>query len=394
MFKKINLIVYLFIVISLIYFIFTIARILFSFQLMDFSFYYQSVQLVLNGGSPYKNGNFILNYPPTAIFFFFPFSIFTYKAGEIFWTLISVTTLLGSIFVLLKSVNKKVLILVYLLILSFAILSFPVRFNLGMGQVNLFILFFFCLSFYFYQSKRLYWAGIFLAIASAIKLTPILLLLFFIRKGALKVVVSTVIGFILLSFLGAITFGVNLTREYFFQVLPNIPSIGNDIYYNQALTGFLARLGIVNILALFINYSILVVLLLSNFFLTRPLKQPVLTELIQYGLFIVAVLIGGGLAWQHHFVLLIIPYTALFVSLIQKSSQKLSLFLSILSFILVALNIKEPQHFVSTSIFILSHVFYGNVLLYLLLVKQINYLNRQINNKNSHTRGVIRCDKF
>lgn len=70
-----------------------------------------------------------------------------------------------------------------------------------------------------------------------------------------------------------------------------------------------------------ISYSIFGTLLLVSFLLTKPKKQESSIELVQYGLFIIAILIGAGFSWQHHFVMLIIPYIALFL-LIMKDRQK------------------------------------------------------------------------
>lgn len=366
-----NILINFFIIFSFIYSILTIVKIISLPYLLDFAFYYQALQPDLGSYNPYNNGKFVLNYPPTAFLFFLPFSLIPYRIAEIIWTLLSYFALLGSIYFLLKSINKRVSIFIYLLIYSLAFLSFPIKFNLGMGQVNFFILLFLCLNFFFYQKKRPYISGMFLAFAIAVKLTPMFLLLFFLKKRNFKIIFSTIATIIVLGIAAAVLFGENLMGIYFFEVFPKIPTIGNDVYYNQALTGLLARVHLLPYFSFVINYLSFIVLMGVSFMLVKSHKQAPLVELIKYSLFIVAVLIGGGLAWQHHLALLIIPYTALTILLI-KSKVKLSrLFFLFISYLLVSLNIKNPQLFLGFSVFILSHALYGLVILYLLLLSSV-----------------------
>lgn len=364
---------YLFILFGIVFSLFTIARILFTFQLFDFvNVYYPSIQDIMHGRNLYDNPATDVNYPPTTFLFLFPFGLIPIAIAQKIWTILSFSALSGSIFVILKAVTKKFSLLAFLLIYSFAVLSFPVKFTLGMGQINIFLLLLISLCFLFYQRKQLYIAGILLGIASSIKLIPLILLLFFLRKKAFGVVGATVITFVVIGILGILLFGEGLTRQYFFEVLPNIPTVGNSVYYNQAFTGLLARMTVVNDTARIINYLLLGVLLFIGFILTKPKAQNALRELMEYGIFITVILIGGGLAWQHHFVLLIIPYSALFLSILAKKEKLLlPLLLLFLSYLLVAFNIKNPEAFLGISRIVLSHVLYGVLVLYALLVNAL-----------------------
>lgn len=367
--KKILVLIFAFLLLA--YAIFTIVRILLTFQLGDFSIYHQSIQLILNTQSPYHNQGFVLNYPPTALLFFFPFGLIPYGLSEKIWTILSLSALLSSIFLLLRLVGKKFNALMFILIFGLAMLSFPLKFNLGMGQVNLFILFFLALCFYSYRMNNKKLAGVFLGIAAAIKLTPLFLLLFFVRKRELNIVGITLLTIFSATILSSFVFDKNLWGEYIFRVLPNIPTVGNNFYYNQALTGFLARADLPVDLARTINYLFLFLLVLISFWVTEVKKRSVLSEMNEYSLFIVSALIGAGLSWQHHFALLVIPFFALFFSLMKISQKYLRLLLplSILGYMLVSINIKNPQIFNGVATLILSHVLYGAILLYILLIK-------------------------
>lgn len=368
---KMRLILYFFIIFPLAYSIFTITRILVSFHLLDFSYYHQSIQLILGNQNPYNNPNFVLNYPPSALFFFLPFGIIPYELSEKIWTLLSLAALVGSISILLKSIYKNISVPIFLVIFSLAMLSFPVKFNFGLGQINNFILLLVSLCFLLYRLKRFFWAGIFLGIASSIKIFPIILLLFFIRKKVLKTVTASILTSIIISILGIVFFGKDLTFEYYTNVLWNIPKLGNDVYYNQAFTGFLARLNLSDLYVKIINYCLFIFLLIGSFWVVKSKRQPPLIELMQYALFIISVLIGGGLAWQHHFVLLIIPFTALFIYLSKKpfNRAKILILVTLMAYFLVSINIKEPAKLGGVLTFLLSHVLYGSIILYLINFK-------------------------
>lgn len=175
-------------------------------------------------------------------------------------------------------------------------------------------------------------------------------------------------------------FGSNLTFEYYTNVLWNIPTLGNDVYYNQAFTGFLTRLNLSGPYIKIINYCLFIFLLLGNFWIIKPKRQPPVSELMQYSLFIISVLIGGALAWQHHFVLLIIPFTALFIYLSKKpfNRAKILILVTLMAYLLVSINIKEPAKLGGVLTFLLSHVLFGSIILYLILLRLItqNKLNK------------------
>lgn len=347
---------------------------MFSFNLIDFSYYYQSGKFIMQDISPYSNGKFVLNYPSTSFFFFIPFAIFPYRLVEIIWTILSYLSLLISIYLLLKLFYKKISLKIYLIIYGLVMLSFPFKFDFGMGQVNIFILLFLCINLFFYKTKRYFLSGIFLAIAISIKFTPIILLLFFLKKKRFDIILLTM-GFLLFfNIFSILFFGINNFLEFYFKILPNIPSIGGAIYYNQSLTGFLLRLG-VSFNPYFINYLIFIVLMITGLIITKSNKENFLREILEYGFFIVIILISGGLAWQHHFVLLLIPYFGFFVLFIQKKLTNIEIFLLFISYILVSINIKSPSGFSGFPNLFLSHAFYGNLILLILLIKKLYLKN-------------------
>jgi hypothetical protein len=158
--------------------------------------------------------------------------------------------------------------------------------------------------------------------------------------------------------------------------------VGNQVYYNQGLTGFLARAFVPKEIAQIINGGVLAGLLFLSFKKTQSTKESAEVEMMEQGLFLISILVGGGLAWSHHFVLMIIPFAGMYWYLkktIKTKSKMLNRGL-FLAFILVGMNLKNV--IVSMNGWLnlgLSHRLYGAVLLYWLM---INGLRRdRLNNR-------------
>ncbi len=370
----------------------TVVKILLYFHLQDFAVYYRAVQDVLNGVNPYLVTQTPFIYPVSSLFIFLPFGILPFSVAERLWTLVSVLALTGAVFVLTKAVRKPLSWLEYCLMVGVAMLNFPVKFTLGMGQVNLILLFLLCISFLLYQEKRLVPAGVVLGVAAAVKVTPVVLLLFFIRKQAWPTVLAFFGSFGLISIIALLGFGIEVSKQYWLQVLPTLPTVGNLAYYNQALTGLLARGGVVDDVALVVNYVIAGGLLVLGLIGTKQQKQQPVHELIEYGFFVTVLLIGGGLAWQHHMALLTIPFFAIYYWLKDRSVLRCHLGAFFIAIVLISVNIKNPDHYVGISSLLLSHGLYGMAVLSFVLVsimfcltKGMTVLSSKEDSRSKHT---------
>lgn len=367
-----------FIFVSISYSAFTVTRILATSQLQDFRLYYLGAQSVLLGKNPYEQVQGVI-YPPISLALLTPFASLPIELAEDVWTLFSLFALFASILLLLR-ITKIYSTRNFFIVTGLAMLSFPVKFNLGMGQINLILLLLTCLSFYWYRKRLPVLAGSALAVAAALKLTPLILILFFLKKRQWKIVISCLVGFILLNCLGLMLLGSTATLDYWQTIFPAIPTVGNAIYYNQAFTGWLARAEVVDQLARINNYVVFGGMLAMSWFTTRKESQPVGVELSELGLFMISVLVGTGLAWQHHYVALLIPFIA--ASLFAMNSKRTQLKYLVatgLSYFLVATNIKNPlaihglwQHLV------VSHVLIGAMILFVVTVFSLRVKTRKI----------------
>lgn len=327
-----------FILVSFSFSIFTVVRILAQFQLQDFRLYYLGAQSILLGKNPYAEVQGVI-YPPISLVLLTPFATLPIELAEDVWTICSLSALLVSIFLLLQ-MSKTFSARNSFIVVGLAMLSFPVKFNLGMGQINLLLLLLTCLAFYWYRKRHLVLAGTALALAAALKLTPLILLFFFLKKKQWRLILSCVVVFGLLNSVGVLLLGTSVTIDYWQKIFPAIPTVGNTIYYNQALTGWLARAQVVDQLAQVINYLVLGGLLVTSWFFTRAKRQSATVELSELGLLMITILVGTGLAWQHHFVALLVPFFALAIMVSKLKSSKAVYFIAIgVSYLLIAVNL-------------------------------------------------------
>ncbi|MCA9373145.1 DUF2029 domain-containing protein [Candidatus Woesebacteria bacterium] len=344
--------------------IFTIARIIFSFQLFDFRLYYEGARAAILSNDPYSVQGVI--YPPLTLVLLSPLAALPVGLAEDFWTLGSVFALIGLIVLILKSVDMDVGWEKVATIFGLALFSFPFKFTLGMGQINLCVLFLSCLTFFWYRKEKPWSAGFVLALAATLKVTPVLFLLFFLRKKQWAASASFLLSFLSFQLAGLLLLGFSVTKEYWLKIFPAIPTVGNGIYYNQAVTGWLARSGVDGSISKVLLYGLLAVLIFGTWRMIKPGRHAATRELLEFGLVSLVILLGTGLVWQHHYVLSLIPFLGIIFSL-PDTSQNLRRWIQlglVACYILIAWNIKLSAAFSSWPLnLFLSHVLYGGVVL-------------------------------
>ena len=319
----------------------------------------------------YYDTTIAMKYPMTAMILLAPIGWLPYVIAEKLWTIISVFSLglgLWLLSKLLPEMTKRQ----WLYFGAVIILAFPYKFTLGMGQINLMILVGFIASIYAYYHDQEVWAGILIALTAWLKITPLVLLLFFWRKGKYKTIMAAGITYLLGWMIAGQIWGWELVRQFFIEVIPSLSTIGNDVYYNQALTGVIARVGINGWVGAVLNYGTLIIMLGVSYFSIPKTKVSASQEIIGFGLLIISMLMGAGLAWQHYFVWLIIPFVGL-VARIRETNKISTWIISgiVMAYLLVSLNIKNPSLYTGWSTIFLSHVTFGSLLLWYLSLKII-----------------------
>ncbi|MFH2085826.1 MAG: glycosyltransferase family 87 protein [bacterium] len=353
------------------YAVFTIYRILTQFHLLDFGIYYQAVQDIQKGVSMYANP--AMKYPMSAILILWPIGWMPYVIAEKVWTLVSLTFLTLSLQMirrLIPSLDKRS----WALIIAAIIMAFPYKFTLGLGQINLFILACFTGSLYAYLRSYDILAGMLIAGAAWLKITPLVLLLFFLRKRAYKTIVVCVVTYLLGWVAAGQLWGWEKVIEFFRDVVPSISTIGNAVYYNQAFTGVLARIGMVGPMVGILNYLVFGGMLVMSYRATSEKREEAEREIMCFGLFVTSMILGAGLAWQHYFVWLIIPFVGVYAASLKKDNVRSWGWRILFMYLLIALNIKNPSAWVGWMSLGLSHVTVGALGLWYLCLKACNSL--------------------
>jgi hypothetical protein len=336
----------------------------------DFAVHYFGFSSFASNINPYieKGGMFTVNvYSPFDGIFFFPFSLLPFWLSQKMWIALSITFLLLSVYLIFKIYNKKLFTSLGFFVLSLSCLYFPLRFTLGMGQVNTMILFLTVLSIYLLNQKRFAISGLSLALAFVIKFFPLIFIPYLLILKKNKAVLYSLLFFVLFTTLGFFIFSPSVNLYYFEKVLPSLLSSWKIDYYNQSISGFIGRattdLSLGN--ALRILTSLLVVFI-SFIPIVKFRKKTVMRINLEFSLLITTTLIINNFSWQHHFVLLLFPLITILLYLVSKKMSVKYYIVLGLSYLLTTLNIVNPNAY---PVILWSHVLYGAVILWGLNIK-------------------------
>jgi len=334
---------------------------------VDFKVYYDAIKAALSGGNVYSFGgeylnNVPFNYPPTTLLFLLFLSLFSPTEGSLILLFISLVSLLGSLYLLTKMFFKPAKKwLVFFLSSVLFIQFFPTKFTLTLGQINLITLFLIVLSFYFYQKKKDIFSGLFLAIASLIKIFPGFLIFFFLKEKKWKTVSSFLISCLLGVLLTVLIFKPVLLFNYFGQIGSNLFLKGGEVsYFDQSLNSFLLRLNLTSLWRLFLR----LVFTFASLWVFLKTKNKVLSY---FGLIFSILIFLPSFAWLHHYVILI-PLL-MFLWSQTKKKDYLPKILLVLVYLLVSLHFRHPEVFPDKNIILSSHPFFGALLLWFYSLK-------------------------
>lgn len=369
----------------------------------DFVTQYYVPKLTFSGANPYQGGEGLYTpqvYPPSVALLYFPLTFLPLNQASIVFTIFSIVCLLVSIFLLSRIFSYPFFSIPNLCIATLIFISFPAKFTLGMGQMNMIILLLLTLVLYFQKKQKEFLAGIFLGASIAIKLFPVILPIYMlvkISKDTKRVYVSRWVWssffksstahvkmwlkpkqlHVGMRFLSGIFLGVGTaavlvlvfvpleqSRQFLFEILPDLFFSWKTDYYNQSLSGFIGRsfgigqLG--SVLKLILSFIITTVVIII---IVRNEKENLASKALKFGAIINASLIINTFSWQHHFVWMIIPFYATFYYLRKFDFSKNYYLALVVSYFLVSINFKDPS---VLPLLLQSHVFLGAFVLLLL----------------------------
>ncbi len=273
----------------------------------DFSVLWLVASDFYKTANPYLNPNIYTpsGYPPFSYFFYIPLTVLPFKIAQTTFVLMSFFSIIGSVVLSLKMIFKKAGLYVFLFVLALALISFPTKFTLGMGQVNAIVLFLLLYS-HLHSNDKPAFSGLLVGIA--IMLKPIFgffLFYFFLNKSWKLISYSLITVFV--GFLGSMTFyGPGLWIYWIHDIVfPLLNYAGRESYYNQGFVGFISRLSSDIFLRKAAEWGIIII---STILLYVKRKKD---TFLLFSQFIISLLLLDSLSWQHHFVWLIFPFVLL-----------------------------------------------------------------------------------
>lgn len=332
----------------------------------DFTVYWEAAWMILHKMNPYSgilSSVFPYNYPPSSFLFIFPLGLLTFIQAGVIWNWASLGALVLSIYLIYKIAQKKFSLPVFgFYVFLFTVPYFPVKFDLGMGQINHFILLFCCLSLYLYERNHKSFAALSLAYAIGIKLAPIVFIFYFIIKKDWSQVIRVVLWTLIIFLLPILLVPIWMQQIYFTKVFfLSWTLAAKDWYYNQSLEGFLARsfqspLGIIAS-----TYLLTGLILVSTWF--RGLKINCRRQMAAVSCLYLLI---HPIALQHYFGFAIIPFILISAEFADSKAKRWEWILLGASYVLLAINIKTFDFWPREINFALSHQFYGILLLWLI----------------------------
>ena len=329
----------------------------------DFPVYYDAARAVINSENIYLVHSKMYVYPPTLAIMLVPLTLFSLEISTWIWYWMNIAALFGVFYFGLRILPAYSEQMANWGRIIFLTALFSLRFifhNMDLGQVNLVILFLIVCSLFLLSKGKAIPAGMILSLGISVKVTPLLLLLYFIYKKEVLFSLGVCVGlFSFLLVLPSIFLGLGKNLEYlcFFYSKMIMPFSQVRIDWlsttNQSLLAALGRFltdsakGLdVNLLSLsqggfrLAAYVLAFSYLFFLGFICRGKWRGLGTsdKVVQYSLVLISMLLLSGISEKHHFVLLIFPYLVCFNLLFNcKANRNRLLFWVLVSFVFCSL---------------------------------------------------------
>jgi hypothetical protein len=263
-------------------------------------------------------------HPPTSILLGIPLAWMSYSEAFLLWNLFSLLMLAASLLILTASLGMKwdtiQLLRAYVLVLVCG----PLNHHMYEGQINLMVLLLIVGAWTADRSGRQATAGLLLGAAAAIKLFPALLFLYFALRRRWRPIVFGLISVILLTLLTVGTLGSSAYRDYMLAGMRaplewrsnwgnvSLLALWSKLFDPVLIPGLSSTIPVVQssvlsqCLTLACNAAV-VIFLCRAVLRARSRSQCDLA----FAMFVPAMILISPVAWDHYFVLLLLPLVLL-----------------------------------------------------------------------------------
>jgi hypothetical protein len=257
-------------------------------------------------------------HPPTSVLLALPVAWLDYPDAMLAWNLLSLAALAASLWLMNRRLGLASSPWALLPLGAFLLVCGPFQQQMYQGQLNLVLLLLLTATWAADRAGRPLLAGALLGAATAVKLFPGFLLLYFLLRRDWRAVAATVFSFALLTGLTAAVLGPAAYRDYVADVLPKVAAYQSD-WLNASFAGFWSRLfdptshqniviplwtspTLAAAATLLCRVALLAVLVWGLWRIETPADRD-----LGFGLLLVAMLLVSPVAWDHYFLLLFLP---------------------------------------------------------------------------------------
>jgi hypothetical protein len=257
----------------------------------------------------------INGHPPTAVVLALPFGLLDYNAGFLLWNWLSVVAVVGSAALVMRETEMRFSAWALLPALALLIGN-PLLQHLACGQLGGFLLLLITGAWLCDRRGHSGWAGAILAVATAVKLFPGFLFLYFVWKGKWRTVFVGAATFFAVVGLTAAILGTQSFVDFVQHAMPEVGKYRRT-WANASLDGFFTRLlsaesdrAIPLIAGRWlpkIAYVFSAATLIGTLGLLTRRSRTREADDFAYGLHITAMLLVSPITWDHYFLLLTQP---------------------------------------------------------------------------------------
>jgi len=198
---------------------------------------------------PYGYGHWFPT-PPMVLLSLVPLTKLGYIGAGLLWAALMVAAFLFAMFVVIRSLGRESFGVPLGVLLAAGIFSLrPIYSEITRGNVNLFMMLWLALAWGLYVRKHDFWAGIFVALAVVTKITPALVIVYFLYKRKWRVCAGAGVGLVLLfGVIPSLFLGIDTNSDYlrtWFEMLVApfaIEGYVTKTIENQSLIGVAMRL--------------------------------------------------------------------------------------------------------------------------------------------------------
>lgn len=268
-----------------------------------------------NSGSFFERYN---AHPPTANLICFPFAFLTYQDAHLAWNLVSIILLCLILSWIMKELQFQMTAWMTLALITVLLACDPLQQTLIQGQLNLLLAFLIVAAWRAGKAGNSFGAGICLGLATAIKIYPAYLFLYFLVRKEWRAVAGGIISLILITLFTAAVFGFEAYRDYVTVAVPVVGGASNtNNWGNSSLLAFWERLFVQStptirpivdsptLLAITVWSSWISVTMLAVIAIWKTRTEKFSEQ--AYAITITAMLLMTPTTWHHYFIILLFP---------------------------------------------------------------------------------------